>query len=117
MAIGICFSWILRQVTVYLTTSEQIQTDSRIWNQQPLDNFFIEVELQLQKTPEFSEFVELVNRRKQNIVQTYPELAHGNLATLFEHPKAIEHTLNFPISTMIPKFWHSCLSIERRMHL
>ncbi|QMV14030.1 acyl-homoserine-lactone synthase [Vibrio spartinae] len=100
---------------MYLPTSEHPQTDNRIWNQQHIDNFFIEIELQLQKTSEFSGFAELVNRRKQDITQAYPELAHGNLAALFEHPRAIEHTLKSPIPAMIPKFWHDVeiIAIEK----
>lgn len=88
---------------MHSTTSEHYQTDHRIWNQQHFDSLFIEIELQLQNTSEFSGFNELVNRRKQDITCIYPELAHGNLAALFEHPWAIQHILNFPIST-IPLF-------------
>ncbi len=90
---------------MHSTTSEHYQTDHRIWNQQHFDSLFIEIELQLQNTSEFSGFNELVNRRKQDITCIYPELAYGNLAALFEHPWAIQHILNFPIST-IPQFWH-----------
>ncbi|KUI99761.1 acyl-homoserine-lactone synthase [Vibrio sp. MEBiC08052] len=90
---------------MHSTTSEHYQTDNRIWNQQHLNNFFIEIELQLQNTSDFSGFNELVNRRKQDITRIYPELDHGNLAALFEHPQAIQHILNFPIS-IIPQFWH-----------
>ncbi|WP_051680331.1 acyl-homoserine-lactone synthase [Vibrio rhizosphaerae] len=90
---------------MHSATSEHDQTDNRIWNQQLSNNFFIEIELQLQNTSEFSGFDELVKTRKLEITNIYPELSCGNLAALFEHPKSIQHILNFPIST-IPKFWH-----------
>ncbi|WNJ95500.1 acyl-homoserine-lactone synthase [Vibrio ruber] len=110
MTISICFSWTLRQVIVYSTTSEHYQTNNKICNQQYLDNFFIEIEFQLQNTSEFSGFAELVNKRKKEITHTYPELAYGNLAALFEHPQVTQHILNFPIST-IPQFWHEVETI------
>jgi acyl homoserine lactone synthase len=87
------------------TESKDYRSTPNIWEKQHPESFLAGIESRLKHDPVFSNFADLVAARKAKILAAYPDLACGNLASLFEHPQAIEFIRHQPI-VEIPELWH-----------